>query len=167
MAFLTYKLLTLRMHVMLLHRYISNGARIMPDRLRKILLSSGTLQVECAIIVETNPALRPWAWYCGTLIHSIWPQDAFLTTSRCTASVSYMSPASHWSVCWTWTLPHWQNMEVSRPRIWTPFGFGSPLQVSLNPDRGDAKERNISQPTSAPSSKIRRGQDAFNPCLSK
>lgn len=71
MAFLTYKLLTLRMHVMLLHRYNSNGQRQMPDRLRKILLSSGTQQVECAIIVETNPALRPWAWYCGASTHPV------------------------------------------------------------------------------------------------
>jgi len=65
MAFLVYKLMTLRMHVMLLHRYNSNGQRQMPERLRKIMLSAGTQQVECAIIVETNPALRLWAWYCG------------------------------------------------------------------------------------------------------
>jgi len=65
MAFLVYKLMTSRMHVMILHRYNSNGQRQMPERLRKIMLSAGTQQVECAIIVETNPALRPWAWYCG------------------------------------------------------------------------------------------------------
>jgi hypothetical protein len=65
MAFLTYKMMTARMHVMILHRYIGNELRPMPDRLRKMLLSSGTQQVECAITVETNPALRPWAWYIG------------------------------------------------------------------------------------------------------
>jgi hypothetical protein len=65
MAFLVYKLLHLRMHVMLLHRYGSNGQRVMPDRLRRILLSSATQQVECAIIVETNPSIRTWSWYCG------------------------------------------------------------------------------------------------------
>lgn len=71
MAFLTYRLSTLRMHVMLLHRYNSNTTRPMPDRLRKMLLSSGTQQVEFAMAIETNPALRPWAWYFGKLSHRI------------------------------------------------------------------------------------------------
>jgi len=65
MAWLVYRLMTLRMHLMLLHRYSSNGERQMPERLRKIMLSAGTQQVESAIIVETNPALQPWAWYIG------------------------------------------------------------------------------------------------------
>ena len=67
MAFLIWKLLTLRMHIMILHRYGSNSVRVMPDRLRKILLSSGVQQVECAIMVETSPSLAPWAWYCGAI----------------------------------------------------------------------------------------------------
>jgi hypothetical protein len=67
MALITYKLLTLRMHIMILHRYSSNHARKMPERLRKILLTSGVQQVECAIMVETAPSLKPWSWYCGTL----------------------------------------------------------------------------------------------------
>ncbi|KAF2433726.1 hypothetical protein EJ08DRAFT_38324 [Tothia fuscella] len=67
MALITYKLLTLRMHVMVLHRYSSNHNRKMPERLRKILLTSGVQQVECAIMIETAPSLRPWSWYCGAL----------------------------------------------------------------------------------------------------
>ena len=115
MAFLTYKLLTLRMHVMLLHRYNSHPTRPMPDRLRKILLSSGTQQVECAVLVETNPALRPWSWYCGKLAHTYLTTNSLLITSRRTASVSYMSTTSHRSVCCSRTLLYRQNMEVSRP----------------------------------------------------
>jgi hypothetical protein len=65
MALITYKLLTLRMHVMVLHRYSTNHSRKMPERLRKILLTSGVQQVECAIMVETAPSLKPWSWYCG------------------------------------------------------------------------------------------------------
>jgi hypothetical protein len=65
MALITYRLLTLRMHIMVLHRYSSNHARKMPERLRKILLTSGVQQVECAIMVETAPSLKPWSWYCG------------------------------------------------------------------------------------------------------
>ena len=42
MAVLVYRLLTLRMHVILLHRYATTPYRPMPERLRKILLSSGS-----------------------------------------------------------------------------------------------------------------------------
>jgi hypothetical protein len=65
MALFVYRLLSLRMHVMILHRYASQINKPMPERLRKILLSSGVQQVECAIIIETAPILKTWAWYCG------------------------------------------------------------------------------------------------------
>ncbi|KAE9972226.1 hypothetical protein EG327_009566 [Venturia inaequalis] len=67
MALLVYKLTTLRIHVMFLHRYSSNHARKMPERLRKIVLTSGVQQVECAIMIETIPSLKPWSWYLGAL----------------------------------------------------------------------------------------------------
>jgi hypothetical protein len=69
MALLVYKLVTLRIHIMFLHRYSSNHVRMMPERLRKILLTSGVQQVECAIMIETAPSLKPWAWYLG-MFHS-------------------------------------------------------------------------------------------------
>jgi hypothetical protein len=65
MALLVYRLITYRMHVMVLHRYATVPRRPMPERLRKILLSSGVQQVECAILIETAPPLKKWAWYLG------------------------------------------------------------------------------------------------------
>jgi hypothetical protein len=65
MALLVYKLLSLRLHVMILHRYMSGHERAMPERLRKILLTSGLQQVECAVVIETDPLLQPWSWIIG------------------------------------------------------------------------------------------------------
>ena len=55
----------LRMHIMVLHRYHSYFWVRMPDRLRQIILSTGTQQMEDAVRLETDPVLQPWAWYCG------------------------------------------------------------------------------------------------------
>jgi hypothetical protein len=57
--------LTSRLHVMLLARYHSSVTSPMPDRLRYIMVSSGTTLMEMAIRLETLPELRPWAWYSG------------------------------------------------------------------------------------------------------
>jgi hypothetical protein len=64
-----YSILSLRMHIMILHRYASNAQRVIPDRLRHIILSSGTLLIEHGMNVDTNPILRPWAWYSGKIFH--------------------------------------------------------------------------------------------------
>jgi hypothetical protein len=68
MALLVYRCITYRMHVMVLHPYATLPFRAMPERLRKILLSSGVQQVECAILMETAPPLKKWAWYAGRSI---------------------------------------------------------------------------------------------------
>jgi len=65
MTALVYRLLTLRMYVMILHRYATTPQRAMPERLRRILLSSGVQQVECAILIETAPVLKKWSWNLG------------------------------------------------------------------------------------------------------
>lgn len=39
----------------------------MPDRLRNILLASGTTSLETAVVLDTYPELRPWQWYSGAL----------------------------------------------------------------------------------------------------
>ncbi|KAL9578811.1 MAG: hypothetical protein Q9212_005483 [Teloschistes hypoglaucus] len=54
---------TLRMHIMVLHRV----AYQIPDRLRQILINSGTEIMERAIQMETSPELSPWAWYSGAI----------------------------------------------------------------------------------------------------
>lgn len=50
---------------MLLFRYHNSVAAPMPDRLRSIMLASGTTTVETAIALETLPELRPFSWYAG------------------------------------------------------------------------------------------------------
>lgn len=54
-----------RFMVMVLHRYHNSAAAPMPDRLKELLITNGTNSLECAIALETEPDLRPWAWYCG------------------------------------------------------------------------------------------------------
>lgn len=58
-------LLTYRLHVMVLHPYHSNAANPMPARLNQLLIASGTMIVELAIQLETNPIFQDWAWYLG------------------------------------------------------------------------------------------------------
>ncbi|KAK8243463.1 fungal-specific transcription factor domain-containing protein [Phyllosticta capitalensis] len=67
---LVYNILSLKLHIMLLFRYASNMHRIMPERLRQTVLGSGTLLLENAIVLDTNPNLKTWIWYAGT--HQQW-----------------------------------------------------------------------------------------------
>ena len=64
-----------RMHIMILHRYHNSVAYRIPDRLRQIILTSGTEQLEASVDFDTNPRLAPWAWFAGA-IHQY--QTAFL-----------------------------------------------------------------------------------------
>ena len=74
-AHLLLDLQLLRMHVMVLHRYHNSVTIRIPDRLRQIILTSGTASMEAAIKLETLPELAPWRWYCGA--YNQW-QTAFL-----------------------------------------------------------------------------------------
>ncbi|MCJ1439108.1 hypothetical protein MMC27_008499 [Xylographa pallens] len=56
-----------RMHIMVLHRYHNSVAVRIPDRLRQIILTSGTELLESAILLEIHPPLAPWAWYSGAI----------------------------------------------------------------------------------------------------
>lgn len=64
-ARLVMDLLLRRMHIMVLHRYHNSSQARIPDRLRQIILTTGTQQMEAAVSLETDPVLQPWAWYCG------------------------------------------------------------------------------------------------------
>ncbi|KAL8783779.1 MAG: hypothetical protein Q9213_004395 [Squamulea squamosa] len=61
------EIVTLRMHIMVLHRYHNSVSYQIPDRLRQIIISSGTEIMERAIEIETSPALSPWAWYSSAI----------------------------------------------------------------------------------------------------
>ncbi|CZT47290.1 probable binuclear zinc cluster transcription factor that regulates the ratio between aurofusarin and rubrofusarin biosynthesis [Rhynchosporium secalis] len=54
-----------RLHIMVLHRYHNSIVAPMPDRLRNIMLASGTTTIETAVALETRPDLKPWSWYGG------------------------------------------------------------------------------------------------------
>ena len=60
-------LLLSRLHIMVLHRYHNSVAQAMPDRLRNIMLASGTTTIETAVALETLPELKSWSWYGGAL----------------------------------------------------------------------------------------------------
>ncbi|PBP19241.1 hypothetical protein BUE80_DR009827, partial [Diplocarpon rosae] len=64
-AKLVKALLMSRLHIMVLHRYHNSVVAPMPDRLRDMLLSAGTVTLETAVALETRPDLQPWSWYSG------------------------------------------------------------------------------------------------------
>ncbi|RMZ86386.1 hypothetical protein DV736_g6389, partial [Chaetothyriales sp. CBS 134916] len=69
-AHLCLRLLLMRMCIMVLHRYVRNLGSELPARLRQIVLSTGTSQLEAACELETAPTLGRWRWYNGT--HQQW-----------------------------------------------------------------------------------------------
>jgi len=58
-------LLLARLHIMTLHRYHNSVAHTMPDRLRQIMLTSGTIVLENSVALEIMPEVQPWKWYAG------------------------------------------------------------------------------------------------------
>ncbi|KAI9877433.1 MAG: hypothetical protein M1830_003918 [Pleopsidium flavum] len=66
-ARLVIDVLYYRMHIMILHRYHNSVSTRIPDRLRQIILTSGTQGLEDSVELATSPALQPWAWYIGAM----------------------------------------------------------------------------------------------------
>ncbi len=66
-ARLVFDVLYYRMHIMILHRYHNSVSTRIPDRLRQIILTSGTQGLEDSIELATSPLLKPWAWYIGAM----------------------------------------------------------------------------------------------------
>ncbi|KAF2738219.1 fungal-specific transcription factor domain-containing protein [Polyplosphaeria fusca] len=62
-----YGILSDRMYVMVLQKYASNDKRMMPERLRQMMLSSAVTILEHSMNIEQTPALSPWVWYVGAL----------------------------------------------------------------------------------------------------
>ncbi|KAI9834992.1 MAG: hypothetical protein M1819_002715 [Sarea resinae] len=65
LARLLLDVLISRMHIMILHRYHDSVHVPCPDRLRQIILTTGTQQLEDSVTIETLPSLSPWTWYMG------------------------------------------------------------------------------------------------------
>lgn len=72
------RLLLMRMHIMILHRYLHNASNKVPQRLRQIIVSSGTALIEAAHELETTPLLTKWRWYNGA--HQQWHTALLLLT---------------------------------------------------------------------------------------
>ncbi|EGE77786.2 fungal specific transcription factor domain-containing protein [Blastomyces dermatitidis ATCC 18188] len=54
-----------RSYIALLHRYHNSMDLVVPDRLRQIIITSGTQQLEDAIELETNSEYTQWTWSLG------------------------------------------------------------------------------------------------------
>lgn len=62
-----YGILSDRMYLMVLQKFVSNQKYKMPQRLRQIVLSTAVMLLEHSMTIEQQPALAPWAWYVGAL----------------------------------------------------------------------------------------------------
>ena len=56
-----------RLYIMVLHRYHNSVATRIPDRLRQIIITTGTDCIESAMLFETLPTVSPWSWLAGAL----------------------------------------------------------------------------------------------------
>jgi len=59
--------LLLRMHVMILHKFHNATSTRIPDRLRQILIQSGTKLSEAAMNIDTDPKFANFRWYSSGL----------------------------------------------------------------------------------------------------
>lgn len=64
-ARMVMEILLLRMHIGVLHRYHNSVSSRIPDRLRQIILTSGTQITENAVKLETMPEFKAWRWCAG------------------------------------------------------------------------------------------------------
>ena len=74
-ARLLMEILLQRMLISVLHRYHNSVSSRIPDRLRQIILTSGTQLTENSVKFETLAEFRPWRWCAGA--HQQW-HTAFL-----------------------------------------------------------------------------------------
>jgi hypothetical protein len=54
-----------RMHTMVLHRYLNHMTKGLPDRLRQVVITTGTAHLESAYELDRQPDLTQWRWYNG------------------------------------------------------------------------------------------------------
>ncbi|KAF2849385.1 hypothetical protein T440DRAFT_135906 [Plenodomus tracheiphilus IPT5] len=62
-----YGIVSNKLYVIVLQKYMSTDKRKMPDRLRQIILSASTLILEHSANIERQPELATWSWYVGAL----------------------------------------------------------------------------------------------------
>ncbi|PVH96666.1 hypothetical protein DM02DRAFT_569195 [Periconia macrospinosa] len=64
-----YGILSGRLYARLLHPFASStyNKRLMPERLRQIMMSASIMMIEHTMTVEQHPVLSQWGWYIGAL----------------------------------------------------------------------------------------------------
>ncbi|KAF1843909.1 uncharacterized protein K460DRAFT_291176 [Cucurbitaria berberidis CBS 394.84] len=62
-----YGILSGRLYILLLQKYLSSDRSKMPDRLRQVIMSSSIMILEHSMTIEQQPALSMWSWYIGAL----------------------------------------------------------------------------------------------------
>ncbi|KAH7394049.1 hypothetical protein DE146DRAFT_679330 [Phaeosphaeria sp. MPI-PUGE-AT-0046c] len=62
-----YGILSNRIYVILLQKYLSSDRSRMPTRLRQLVMSASVSILEHSMNIEIQPALSTWSWYLGAL----------------------------------------------------------------------------------------------------
>lgn len=62
-----YGILSNRLYVHILQKYLSDDRHKMPERLRQIVLSAAIMTLEHSQNIDQQPVLSTWAWYVGAL----------------------------------------------------------------------------------------------------
>jgi hypothetical protein len=62
-----YGILSDRLYLLLLQKYLSSDRNKMPIRLRQLVMSASVTIIEHSIVIEQQPALSTWKWYVGAL----------------------------------------------------------------------------------------------------
>ena len=62
-----YGILSNRLYIHILQKYLSSDKHKMPERLRQIVLSAAIMILEHSQNIEQQPALSTWSWYVGAL----------------------------------------------------------------------------------------------------
>lgn len=62
-----YGILSNRLYIHILQKYLSSDRHKMPDRLRQIVLSAAIMTLEHSQNIEQQPVLSTWSWYVGAL----------------------------------------------------------------------------------------------------
>jgi hypothetical protein len=62
-----YGILSDRLYVVLLQKYITSDRTKMPPRLRQLVMGAALRILEHSMVIEQEPALSKWSWYIGAL----------------------------------------------------------------------------------------------------
>jgi hypothetical protein len=62
-----YGILSDRLYIQLLQKYLTSDRSKLPGRLRQLVMSSAVTALEHSMVIEQQPALSMWSWYIGAL----------------------------------------------------------------------------------------------------